>query len=520
MQKRSYVFSLLALLVSLLSYIPARAQDTPVALSLLQPVPGVISESQPEQRWTFEGSQGQRLSVRMQATSGDLDPYVELLDSAGNILTSGSNGSLRNATIDAMIIPENGVYTLRATRVPNNPATVGGYTLTLLPGFSFMILNDALTADSPLRTWRNPNSAASITNGKLRLQLTADSAYTWTTADKLGMFKDVYIQADFQSEQTGGYWESGLVLRGVKKDNALDFYVFFVNSDGKWKFALGQPGSLITIQDWQALPTSLTDSTTIGALLVGNKITLFYDNQPLTELTDDALAEPGLVGVAIGTGKAPNNSSSILFDNVVVTLPADKLAGIPIQIPAKLVEWQRTPDAIIEELQKERLIPSAGKPGFAERVAYATRTSAGITYQPLAQSLSFTDVIYSADIAWDSTNENIACALELRATDDKNFTIFYFDRKGGYGVRQEAGADGVVASLYNVSGAILKENQATNRVILIALGNTLLAYINGELVAQVNVKQTSGAAYVVAYNYERVASLCQFNNIWLRSFDQ
>ena len=48
----------------------------------------------------------------------------------------------------------------------------------------------------------------------------------------------------------------------------------------------------------------------------------------------------------------------------------------------------------------------------------------------------------------------------------------------------------------------------------------LLGYVNGTLVAQVNVKQAGGAAYVVAYNYERVSSLCEFKNIWLRSFDQ
>src|SRR4051794_23119968 len=100
MQKRIHMLCTLALLIGLLGIVPsaapARAQDTPSStLTLLQPVPGAISDSQPEQRWTFEAKKGQRLSVRMQATSGNLDPLVELMDASGNVLASGSNGSLR-----------------------------------------------------------------------------------------------------------------------------------------------------------------------------------------------------------------------------------------------------------------------------------------------------------------------------------------------------------------------------------------------------------------------------------------
>ncbi len=522
MHKRTYLYCLLSLLVSLFAVPGARAQDTQnTVLTLLQPATGEISEATPEQRWTFDAIKGQRLSIRMQATSGNLDPYVELSNAGGNVLASGSNSSLRNATIDAFIIPDSGTYTVRATRGQSDTPGVGAYTLTLLPGYSFLILNDALTTNSPLRTWHNANASASISSGKLRLQLTADNAYTWTTADKLGIFKDFYLQADFQPEQTGGYWEAGLLLRGVKRNNSLDFYLFFINSDNKWKFALGQPGSLITIHDWEPLPGGAqAGPVTVGALMKDNRISLYYNGSPLSDLTDDALKEPGLVGVGVGTSKTPNNSTSILFDNVVVTLPASQVSGVPVNIPPTLVQWQRTPDQIVQELLDDRLIPNAGKEGLSEDVAYATRTSAGITYQPLAQSLNFTDIVYSADISWDSTNENIACALELRSSSDKDFTIFYFDRKGGYGVRQETTTSGVVASLYNLSDAIIKDNRATNRVIMIAVGNTLIAYINGQLVSIANVTQASGVVSVVAYNYERVASMCQFKNIWLRSFDQ
>ncbi len=147
-------------------------------------------------------------------------------------------------------------------------------------------------------------------------------------------------------------------------------------------------------------------------------------------------------------------------------------------------------------------------------------TPGGIVVQSVAGGLSFTDLVYSSDVTWESSNENIACGLELRAADDNNFTIVYFDRKGGYGIRQVSQQDGVTVSIYNLSDAINKKNLDTNRVTIIAIGNSFIVYINGALIANLNVKQTSGGVRIAAYNYQRASSTCQFTNLWLRSFDK
>ena len=110
--------------------------------------------------------------------------------------------------------------------------------------------------------------------------------------------------------------------------------------------------------------------------------------------------------------------------------------------------------------------------------------------------------------------------MEIRAADDNNFTIVYFDRQGGYGVRQVTEKEGTPVAIYNLSDAIKKNNKDTNRVTIIAMGNSLIVYINGTLISNVNVKQTSGGVRIAAYNYERATSLCQFTGLWLRSFDK
>ncbi len=503
------------------SFLPVRAQQKDTVLRLLQPAAGQVDDSTPEQRWTFDAIKGQRLSLRMLATSGNLEPYVELLDSAGKTLATGVNSSYRNSTIDAFLVPEAATYTVRATRMQSDKATSGRYSLSLLPGFSFLLINDPSGADSPMRTWRNANSASSIAQGKLRVQLISESAYTWTTADKLGSFKDLYMQVELHPEPVSAYWEGGLLLRGTRRNNALEFYVFFVNSDGKWKLAYGQPTGLSTIRDWSDVPGGLKPDMTLGVMAKGTQISLFYNGQPLGDFTDTKLGGEGVIGLAIGTGKQPNISTSILFDNIVVTLPVDEAASAPITIPPKLEAWNRGALPILEELQAAHVIPGVGKPGFDVADAFVTNnTTKGIVFQPLARGVNFADLAYTADIAWESTNDKVACAMEFRVADEKNFTIVYIDRKGGFGIRQESGKDGLIVSLYNLSDAIKKENRANNRVTIVAIGNGLIVYINGALVMNVNAKQETGATYVAAYNYEQASSVCQFKNVWLRAFDR
>jgi hypothetical protein len=93
----------LALII--LSGVPGYAHAQATTLRLLEPVTAKISPESPVQRWTFEAVQGQHLSARMQATSGDLSPYIELQDSSGSVLATGVHSSFRFATIDDFEVP-------------------------------------------------------------------------------------------------------------------------------------------------------------------------------------------------------------------------------------------------------------------------------------------------------------------------------------------------------------------------------------------------------------------------------
>ncbi len=519
--KRAAIRSLIVLMV-LVSEIRAagfvHAQEA--ALQLLKPVTGRLGPGQTEQRWTFSASKGQRLSLRMQANSGNLAPFLELLDGSGKALASSGGGSFRNALIDNLAVPETAIYTVRSALATGIEPTSGDYQLTLLPGFGLLVINDPIDERTPLRAWTEPNASSSLQMGKLRLQLQAEDKITWTTADRLGTFKDVYLQAEVQIDQARDYWEYGLLLRGAARNNALEFYVYTVNSDGKWRFALSRADKLTPIQDWTDLPAKGQPQATLGIMAKGNRFSLFHNGQHIADVSDDSLAEPGVIGVVVGTGKAPNISVSALFDNLIVTVPPGERGSERVTVPPALSQAMGAPEPLLAELAGARLIPGTGKPAFEIREAFVTNnTRGGIVFVPLAKGVGFSDVLYSADILWDSNSEDTACAMEMRAADASNFTIVYLDRKGGYGIRQVSDKQGTLASTYNLSDAILKDNRAVNRLTIIAVGNGLIVYINGKLAAELNVTQISGAVYIAAYNYAPASNYCQFNNLWLRSFD-
>src|SRR5262249_40938234 len=148
--------------------------------------------------------------------------------------------------------------------------------------------------NTSMRTFRDVNSYSRFVDGKLELQLTAENSYTFSTAAaSAGFFKDLYLQADLQARPASAYWEAGLLGRGVRRLNNLQFYIYFVNSDAKWKVSLGEPGALKDLTDWQPLPMPGQAVATLGAMIKDNHLTLFYEGQPVGEVTDDTLTNAG-----------------------------------------------------------------------------------------------------------------------------------------------------------------------------------------------------------------------------------
>ncbi|MBN2472406.1 MAG: PPC domain-containing protein [Anaerolineae bacterium] len=96
----------------------AQGDSTPISAGI--PVEGEITADQSEVFYTLEGAAGDVIAISMTAISQGLDSYLELLLPDGSIAVSDddSGGSL-NALIGPYTLPEDGTYTIRATRFGN-----------------------------------------------------------------------------------------------------------------------------------------------------------------------------------------------------------------------------------------------------------------------------------------------------------------------------------------------------------------------------------------------------------------
>ena len=121
-----------------------------------QTISGTIDDNQPEFFYTFEGNEGDVVTIELTATSGDLDtvlglfsPNDELLDSNDDIDLFGDNF---NSALENVRLPETGTYVIVATRFEGADGfTRGDFNLTLSVETGGTP-DDTDTTDTPLVT--------------------------------------------------------------------------------------------------------------------------------------------------------------------------------------------------------------------------------------------------------------------------------------------------------------------------------------------------------------------------------
>ena len=127
MSKRSLLLIVLLVVSTALS---ALAQAASVSYG--QVVTGTISNDKPRDTYTFEGTAGDALAIRMTATAEGLDSFLELTTPSGQqYVNDDSSGSVNSLLL--IVLPEDGTYTIGATRCcGGNPvASEGSYELVV-----------------------------------------------------------------------------------------------------------------------------------------------------------------------------------------------------------------------------------------------------------------------------------------------------------------------------------------------------------------------------------------------------
>lgn len=100
------------------------------ALKYNQPVKANLGPGQSTD-YTFDGKAGDRLTVNMNTTGGDLNPLISLYDPQGRLIGENNEGNVKDtASLQGIVLPADGTYRLVATN--ENKAAGGQFGLIVL----------------------------------------------------------------------------------------------------------------------------------------------------------------------------------------------------------------------------------------------------------------------------------------------------------------------------------------------------------------------------------------------------
>ena len=495
--------SLFALLLMLGAGGLAQAQDR---LTLFTPVTGTIRSGETES-WTLQAAEGGMLSFHLRATSGDLDPVLEV--------RSGSSVLVRNddyqypesgdALLQSVTIPRTGSYTVTVSGYGD---TAGDYELVVLAGFATLALQETFEDES---RWSSEGDALEMVTGDNRIALIVAGAQERGLAlyqgDETQGSQYIHVEIPEISGPQG--WTVGLAAR---QQASGDYYLYSLNERGQWRFSLRTGDNEQVLRDWSEHPAIIAGQTTfsLGLLVNEGSFEFFYDGHLVGRLTDTTLAEPHQVGLMAESAPTAGSEVTAQFQNLVITTPLDDAPA-----PQNLLSSGQT--AVVQELQRHRLIPAEGSMGLVVPESFVTFNRPGVNELLLGGSQTFRTFALGTTITWEISTPNLAagCGLVLRSDDEDHYLLAYLDQTGAYGLAQREG-DHFEPGIYGEGLALADGPQ---RLVVIGHDDALMYYINGQLVGRLESAATAGAIGNAVVNFDPTITSCQFQNTWVWNWD-
>ena len=566
-------------LAMLLAPLPL-AQATPLAqpgLSFDDPIPqtGQLDATTSQVSYAFECRAEGIGSLVVQTTSGDLVVDAVLQDSTGAEFARGTvvQGAPSVTVAEAFTMPADGNCLATLSRRGD---TAGSYSVRLLPGFAQLTAWDTfgpVTDDLHLEwePYASQNMTVTTFREQLRIEVMTDNllAYALPSGEDL-IWSDSYIQADFSIQGAPSYFEYGFVLRTDEESDT--FYSVTFSSDGDYSVYYFN-GDWVPIQDWTVNaaidPTDMQPRAAV--LLLGNRFLLFFNDRFVAEVTDpNNYASEGLSGLVAATGPEQADALTVFMDNLVITRPyglgttAIALTGQDIaqptptkpgllgalgaavtpvasptptsllivpsatpasvsRFPARLQRWSsKTPADIVGELSQAGAVPAGGTIALTVPSSYGDTSGEGFSSYPLGQGKVFRNFVLGFDARLIYGNAEAGCGMYFRADNGSDTAMVFAD---GWALLGEWDADGNLldSSVLDQFTAVISGVGTTNRVLVIALEETVAMYVNGELVAESRFTPQTGTLALEMYvpsddSGATEQTYCQLNNIWLWEF--
>lgn len=484
------------------------AQDSN-SLTYFMPQSGTLTPSQALQSWSFNALANEVVSIYVEATSANLDPFIQIIDAEGREIIQNDDYDYpnnRDALLEAITLPRTGIYEVV---VSGFDGSTGDYEITLTAGYADIITQDTFD-DS---TWQ--------TTGDVTAEVTDDALVMSSEGVQVGgMAQDIssanldnfYAQVDVVEITGRNGWSAGLTLR----TQSSAYYLLTISSRGTWQFFGVENDERNIIRDSTQHPAIVPGESTftLGVLVNQAGFDVFYNGQIVGQIVDETITSAGRIGIYLETASAVGAEASASFDNVYVTAPT--LVNNSPVFPEQIILG--TTAQIAQELERRQVIPPGGGLRFDVPQSFLDSTRPGVVIQPLASGSTFTNFIMgtTVNIVQNARPDLAGCGMVFRNVDETSYMIAYMDTVGGYGVAPRVG-DQFQPGLFNENAELFTSE--TNDLLLIVLDSMLYYYINGQFVGTLNISAQEGGVGNAMLNYEAVSTTCQFSNTWLWSLD-
>jgi len=477
------------------------------------PVIGTLSADE-VQTWRFVALAGSMISFSVDALDESLDPVLTIATSERDLLTN-DDGTLNDsaARIEGFTVPRNGTYLLKVSGFGEQ--NQGQYRLSMNPGLGSIQVQEDFASNPVWQTLieNKGTPLVDVQTSEENINLVLDGIQQMsavTVGDQTMQFFDYYTSIDVDVQANRG-WQVGLLLRYQDDQN---YYAASINNQAQWRIVRVQEGQETILRDWTTHPALRgTNQFSIGALVRGDLIEVFYDHQVLGSIADTAFNDVGRIGFMTMTANAVGSRVSAAFDNWLVTTPFVS-DGERIFPQALLVG---DGDFIIRELQRQQVIPAAGQMTVRGQDATIRDVSAGVSRVDL-QTTPYQNFVLSGYWTWTVSGSGIGgCGIAFRQDSvEQSYMLAYLDNSGAYGVSHRE-PESFAPGLY---GEGLDPEVISRHVILVVQNDTLSLYVDGlympgsydDLLADSPDAGTIGQAVV---NFDAVQTECSFDDLWL-----
>lgn len=461
------------------------------------------------QSWRFSGLRDEVYSFIVEA-EGDLDPVITIRNENGTEIIANDDYNYpqsRDALLEAITLPATGNYELM---VSGYGGSEGDYTLTMQHGYADSVMDATFSSSEG---WVFDDVLTNdADDGMLNLSLEGIQTEGTVTNSVTANLEKYYAQVTLGNVMGNNGWQIGLAL--LQQPNG-ERYLLEFDQRGQWRFVYDTSETIRPITNWTTHPAIMPGELnfTIGVLVNKGGFDVYYNGQLMNRIDAVDIDQPGAIGLYLQTPNAANSTITATFSDLLITAPLQ--ADGAFIFPERLVQGNST--LLVEELERRHVIPTNGNLVLSIDSAFVEFASPGDNVLTLGRGAVFRNFVIGATTSLQSIGEGtVACGLLLRYADADTYTVAYLDNAGNYGVSERDGAT-FSQGMYGESD-LWDANETNN--LLVVLNDALLHYfINGFHVGTLEIDSVDGEIGNVLLNFDPIETTCQFDDIWLWSWE-